>query len=1092
MPIDDEKPDLNVLQQRLSGLGVDADLPCIRGLLCNERTGFAKSILACLEQGGEETSPLALKARFLAAYLSESAGEALVLRLKTFPPILVEKLYSLISNPITTPGLMVDFLFRAYSAGDWSVTMTLLMADRVLGITTHNVRQFLKTVRALKALYVKDEEAFVQTVGALDKLRDGADLNYIERHARSFLSIHRLEKMVEVLNKRGTDGFNKILVASNLFKDDEPAFDLFLTILEGVEKHLFQKALQFMLNQKPFALSNPCVAAVQELSQAKKTKKLSVLIDGEILYAKDLKRFEAFYNLLKEKELDETRFTSDYVKSMYEILCVFTDDELFYLLLQLIREGRFYQFQPDDPTRGELRKDPFDLYKGRPAWFKWLVKVNLKHKNFHPRNWATVHELYADQPAKVKTLAELVAKYGGEALELFTSLDESLRGQDQASFDDMVSIIGRCAERGGAAALSCLKKVSEFVGTDRERLRFLADSAASPERSSLEALNDLVPKDLKQNVNIVHGLSYTSSADPRFLERDLLLHALELEKSEAGAGLSYVETLKDHWDEWKKELIGEVPATKHRDQPYYRALMIAVFGKESEYSDVDDAIDSPDVLEDVERFLFPGGKRTSEKSLPVQHGYRLVDGRSERLEALAAYKTRVHDSVRILAVLKEGDPLVEFRRLLEKSYSETELARFLPFVALSIEEMLIAILLNQNIKKDHFEQKIDLVLLYRFLHGDDWSEYAAESQGTVLKQPNEVSQHYQEWLELESLYGENMQHTFEHKLKGKVDWARMKVAYGNAVQVKVGKATLFKEKPRQKLKDLLSNEKIPADKKLAGVRSVLVQAYLGDQGLDRAELKNVESEVKRMVDVFFVEHTSLTDLSVLDPLIERLDRLFLDLKNNPLEVVRSFISKDLEKIQQSLNDYEENLVGSEEAGLSAVYTKTKESAAARMNAGLCVGADLTMYTERPNYLELILSDKASGECLGLTMHLRIEQADGKRYLWFGPNPSEDCLKKFGERETFNFLKRQVLDLAQANNCNGVVVPKGKLFGPCTNRGGKFLVMLERSRLKDAKGFKEVHFDQPVVLSKGEYTYEYADGILIWEDTDRQEAPPAAI
>jgi hypothetical protein len=172
-----------------------------------------------------------------------------------------------------------------------------------------------------------------------------------------------------------------------------------------------------------------------------------------------------------------------------------------------------------------------------------------------------------------------------------------------------------------------------------------------------------------------------------------------------------------------------------------------------------------------------------------------------------------------------------------------------------------------------------------------------------------------------------------------------------------------------------------------------------------------------------------------------------------------------------------------ERNIRGYITKTKETANARMGAYLCIAGDEGMW-QNENYFELVLKDEDTGRCVGTVMLLDIRAADGKRYLWFGPNPFESFLDQVSSEQCYDYLYRTVATFAQENKFDGIVIPseEGRILGECTNRGGNFPDLIKQSRLKDPKGrFKIADFGGSHELGRyNGHPYSYDDGALIWE------------
>jgi hypothetical protein len=140
--------------------------------------------------------------------------------------------------------------------------------------------------------------------------------------------------------------------------------------------------------------------------------------------------------------------------------------------------------------------------------------------------------------------------------------------------------------------------------------------------------------------------------------------------------------------------------------------------------------------------------------------------------------------------------------------------------------------------------------------------------------------------------------------------------------------------------------------------------------------------------------------------------------------------------------------------------------------------------ENPNYFEAITQDSKTNKCEGLIMFLHIEAIDGKKYLFFGPNPFERLLSRVSSEQCFNHQYEIAIRFAKENGYDGVVVPskENQILGSCTNRGGDYPELIKKKRLQDGNGnIKVVEFGNTHILGNHQGTnYAYTNGALIWE------------
>ena len=260
---------------------------------------------------------------------------------------------------------------------------------------------------------------------------------------------------------------------------------------------------------------------------------------------------------------------------------------------------------------------------------------------------------------------------------------------------------------------------------------------------------------------------------------------------------------------------------------------------------------------------------------------------------------------------------------------------------------------------------------------------------------------------------------------------------------------------------------------------------------DKSEKERFDKEFNIIFEKFSGEFT----FEKFQELKSEFLQLRFKFKNNLESLVEQTISYDINQILQEVNKYQEKLAtgkkqrsmgdsngeiykkSSKERLIKGYFAKTQETTNARMGAYLCIAGDERMW-ENPNYFEFVLMDPEKGRCVGVVMLQKIELENGKKYLFFGPNPFESFLESISDSACLDFMYERVCQFALDNDFDGVVIPEneGAVLGACTNRGGEFPNLINQKRLKDRaiiKYGKSVHLG-------GSYSYE--SGALIWENT----------
>lgn len=538
----------------------------------------------------------------------------------------------------------------------------------------------------------------------------------------------------------------------------------------------------------------------------------------------------------------------------------------------------------------------------------------------------------------------------------------------------------------------------------------------------------------------------------------------------------------------KLRTIGSEIDLEIRNHPFYLSLLEEVFGKDTNYTNIEKNLLSGDAEENLRDYVLPEGRR-KDLVLNETNGYKLKDGQAEDLEKQRTYMHRVNavfDFVRKRQ--NDKDKLKEdYEEKVDEFFDATLMKTQIDEQTLTVHDKLLIVVLDQGIKKQKRDEVLDLLVLYKFIYEFDIDDFVNETADRIQSGINEVSKHFQQWLELQEVYGENLKHSLEHEIFPGVEkdqYSKIKDIYLKLVLDM--NEEVIDQKSEDRIQSLLENTRIPTNNLPRAISSSLIGCYT--RGLSPNTQESLRPEITNKVNAYFDkfgdERPSFEDLG---PLFGDLHALFLRTKFDPEFQLSELAKVDYNRITYELGKYEENLSTNENSKtIEGYFSMTQEAANARMTSTLCIGEDEKMY-KNPNYFQFVLKEGETGDCLGLTMFLSIENKDGKKYLFFAPNPSILCLEKYSEAEVFRYLKRVAIDFAKDNEYDAVVIPANEsaINGGCTNRGGKFLNMLKRSRIKDKDGFKTVDFDEKAWLSQGRFKYGYEAGALIWENTENK-------
>lgn len=596
----------------------------------------------------------------------------------------------------------------------------------------------------------------------------------------------------------------------------------------------------------------------------------------------------------------------------------------------------------------------------------------------------------------------------------------------------------------------------------------------------------------------------------RFFADDFDYHPVVLQKyievfqteGEVHAG-EYLADLREK----AKRIIGPEIPQDIRSMPEYPFLIAQVFPP-GNYSNYEKNARCSDRLEHVEKYRFPRDGYAAKLSGLM--GYKLKDGQAEDEAVLEAYSERLDRMRKFIASRgPDNDELQKaFDEKVDRLYKEHGHATFSQIKELTAKEKMILLFLSEVMSKasdpKHFQPNpeiLDLVVEYKYAYEENLEAYIQHSADMVRTQRDETSQHYMLLNELSTIYGENLKHVLQHNIFGELEtserWPQIQTAYASIFKIEVESNDLT-EKQWERIRNTFENPRIPPETRFDVLQKQIQSIFGSNIEFGRDEVRTEFFERLSKLLSPLQEDCSLEKFRSMVPSLFALREEYRFRINAKLEELFSYdinaISREIAKYEPVIDvEAKERRMGGpkdklakkslKERNIRGYITKTEETANARMGAHLCIAGDEGMW-DNENYFELVLKDEDTGKCVGTVMLLDIRAADGKRYLWFGPNPFESFLDQVSSEQCYDYLYRTVAAFAQENDFDGMVIPseEGRILGECTNRGGNFPDLIKRSRLKDAKGrFKIADFGGSHKLAQyGGHPYLYTDGALIWE------------
>ncbi len=552
--------------------------------------------------------------------------------------------------------------------------------------------------------------------------------------------------------------------------------------------------------------------------------------------------------------------------------------------------------------------------------------------------------------------------------------------------------------------------------------------------------------------------------------------------------------------------IGSKPASKEmRENQYYIDLLKHIYPK-GNYSSVENNIKNcEDRMGDLTEYSFPELKEDNNESgykmkLTGTLGYKLKEGRVENPDLINNYSKRIEDIKNFIEqygpeqeklsmnferviteeLLKDKSKKISFEDLSEFNLEE----KFAVYLIDKIKEFKIITDLDQ--KNNLREQINDEILKYHYCVHVDLMAYMEGTRDVINSQKDQISKNFFLLSELNILYGEMTKQTltneFFAKLNNSLHFKAIEEKFNDIVGKKISDKEVNKinkstDKFIKNISGIINNEKIID--KLKVINNKIYDSLLKNSQKEFIEfVKNNLPEKVLSID----EYNKL-----YQDFLEK--KINFNLNKDIASGIGEVISKDYDILSEELAKYDPIIeTVTKKTGkidkksdkireVNAFFTKTKETSNARMVAHVCIAGDSEMW-KNPNYFELVLFDKESKKCTGTVMLLKIEDS-GKKYLWMGPNPSENLLSKVSRKSVYDSILKILINFAKQNGFSGIIVPKEEqIHGACTNRDSEFVKCITDSIIKDGKGNKQIMLKEKHKLSGN---YGYQDCRLVWEN-----------
>ena len=748
--------------------------------------------------------------------------------------------------------------------------------------------------------------------------------------------------------------------------------------------------------------------------------------------------------------------------------------------------------------------------------FELLLAINRLFNTCSSTDWRGVGEnilpilerlitTYAETPSMLlrasDALKKLQEKGGQPAYDALITMKE-IYGTDVEKLEAVAEVVANVGEKGGQPACNALTQLDQLHQNNLEHLKALESVISDiTKHLGVETIKELAK----------YGKVYGSDMGrlqkaAKYAEVTKIFDETVLTK--------YIETFEQEGEAKAQEYLGSLPAKAkgligsripeaHRELTEYQYLVRYAF-PDGNYSTYEKNLGCGDKLAHVDRYQF------DREGYPVVLtgllGYKVKEGAEPDQALLGAYTDRLG---RIRQFVSSRGPDNEaLQRAFEEKvgaiFEEKAWPEFRSITELTLKEKMLCLFLGEAIRRRQKGQSgepdlgiCDLIVEYKYAFHEDLEAYVARSADSVKAYPDDTSRNYMLLAELSVIYGENVKHVLRHNIFEELEDSEH---YDRIVEVFSGKLGEGGEeknltnKQWSRIDNTFSNEKIPVDRKPDVLYKQVYDIFSSNIEFESKEQKQEFEDKLKGIFAELEANLTVEKFKELLPKFYKLRALYRSSINAKLTELFTY---DINQIFQELAKYEESVeeeakerrIGGEKdkeskkstkkRNIRGFFTKTAETANARMGAYLCIAGDSKMW-DNENYFELVMVDEDTNKCVGLVMLMEIKGENGKKYLWFGPNPFESFLDVVSSRACYEYLYGRACEFAGNNDFDGIVVPSKdeQILGQCTNRGGDFPGFIKASRLRDSKdNLAVVEFGKKHTLG-GSYGYE--DGALTWK------------
>lgn len=937
-----------------------------------------------------------------------------------------------------------------------------------------------------RKLFEQDDRMFQMLceVGAREKENGTSNIHELARAKRICANNPELFEICHNLIKKGNRiGAGLLLSNRDLFEGMPERLPVLLKILESS-------------------------MAIQYLNEIKEAKSF---------YAEKKERFLLVANLLLNGGMGKVRLFIESAKRLR------ADDEMVRLLADL------FQYQVSEMLLANLKKlKNLKVTNGLLKEVNEVCGLASKKDKQAPMMvpYLNCLDIYANEPKGLEEVRRLPNEVPNMLLAMEILNHFQTNNRILAKKTHRMRIMTELGKEGKDEAVKALKIAVGIYGDDDDLFDFFLKTSELRGYEMVQKLcnSEKICGKKSENYRIA-----TEFYDLGLEHGDKILATFISKYKEFGKAkaIEYISELQEQ----AKTLIGpEIPKAARRGD-HHRYLVSLVFPP-GHYSDYDRNLSCGDRLEHLAPYKFNRDGYPTEMTGVT--GYVLREGEADNQELLKSYVDRLGNMRNFIQSRGPNNEALQeaYEAKIDRLCQENLREEFKQIKEMTVKEKLLCLFTGEIMKK-HAQKNykavpeiFDLVVEYKYAYQDNLEAYVQRSADTTRRMRDPESQRYNLWYELSNIYGENLKHVIRHDLLADEvltgeNYALIEKTYAKILGEKVEQD--LKPKQKANFMNVFTNEHIPEEgyfdpkknKQVQGRYETLVKQAVTFFSANVKFVNDEDREAYRTEAVSLMEGCKGKDLFKPEVFFEQIVPKLFALKNqkvlNLKAKLEELFSADSNKISAEVARFDEEVeveaketrIGGDKhkkvekkakrRKIRGFFTKTTETANARMGAYLCIAGDVGMW-KNPEYFELVLKDEETGKCVGLVMLLNIAvpgnpvrgrysaygKEPNKKYLWFGPNPYESFLGQVSSSQCYRYMYETVTRFAEENGYDGVVVPaqEGMILGMCTNRGGDFPELIKQSRIRDKGGkIKVADFGKQHTLSG---YYGYRDGALIWE------------